>query len=189
MFDDEWYIETTGGSFSNINCLSNIFDLTKTKTTSIWDLYNTFGIEATKQFLIQELKTVMDGVDICHIKLLVERMTYSGTIEPITRYTMRNDESPLSRASFEESFETFLKAAKFKEVEPFTGVSASVIGGKKAEVGTYMCDILIDIEKLNIANLKTTEDNETYEDIANLKTTEDNETYYEDDGDDLVYVE
>ncbi len=31
----------------------------------------------------------MDGVDICHIKLLVERMTYSGTIEPITRYTMR----------------------------------------------------------------------------------------------------
>ncbi len=36
----------------------------------------------------------MDGVDICHIKLLVERMTYSGTIEPITRYTMRNDESP-----------------------------------------------------------------------------------------------
>ncbi len=46
-------------------------------------------------------------------------MTYSGTIEPITRYTMRNDESPLSRASFEESFETFLKAAKFKEVEPF----------------------------------------------------------------------
>ncbi len=25
--------------------------------------------------------------------------------------------------------------------------------------------------------------------IANLKTTEDNETYYEDDGDDLVYVE
>ncbi len=40
-----------------------------------------------------------------------------------------------------------------------------------------MCDILIDIEKLNIANLKTTEDNETYEDIANLKTTEDNETY------------
>ncbi len=31
-----------------------------------------------------------------------------------------------------------LKAAKFKEVEPFTGVSASVIGGKKAEVGTYI---------------------------------------------------
>ncbi len=30
---------------------------------------------------------------------------------------MRNaEESPLSRASFEESFETFLKAAKFKEL-------------------------------------------------------------------------
>jgi DNA-directed RNA polymerase subunit A" len=32
---------------------------------------------------------------------------------------MRGDESPLSRASFEESFETFMKAAKFLEVEPF----------------------------------------------------------------------
>lgn len=144
----EWYIETRGGTFNDINCLSDIFDLTKTKTTSVWDVYNTFGIEATKQFLIQELKTVMDGVDVCHIKLLVERMTYSGTIEPITRYTMRSDESPLSRASFEESFETFMKAAKYKEVEPFNGVSASVIGGKKAEIGTYMCDVYMDIDKL-----------------------------------------
>jgi DNA-directed RNA polymerase beta' subunit len=145
---DEWYIETRGGTFNDINCLSDIFDLTKTKTTSVWDVYNTFGIEATKQFLVQELKSVMDGVDICHIKLLVERMTYSGTIEPITRYTMRSDESPLSRASFEESFETFMKAAKYKEVEPFDGVSAAVMGGKKAEVGTYMCDIFMDIERL-----------------------------------------
>jgi DNA-directed RNA polymerase beta' subunit len=145
---DEWYIETRGGNLNSINCLSQIFDLRKTKTTSVWDIYNTFGIEATKQFLIQELKSVMDGVDICHIKLLVERMTYSGSIEPITRYTMRSDESPLSRASFEESFETFMKAAKYKEIEPFKGVSAAVIGGKKAEVGTYMCDIFMDIEKL-----------------------------------------
>jgi DNA-directed RNA polymerase beta' subunit len=90
----------------------------------------------------------MDGVDICHIKLLVERMTYSGTIEPITRYTMRNDKGPLHRASFEESFETFMKAGKYQEVEPFKGVSASVIGGKKAAVGTYMCDIFLDITKI-----------------------------------------
>ncbi len=103
--------------------LSNIFDLTKTKTTSIWDLYNTFGIEATKQFLIQELKTGHGWGRYLSYKLLVERMTYSGTIEPITRYTMRNDESPLSRASFEESFETFLKAAKLKKLNLSLGFS------------------------------------------------------------------
>jgi DNA-directed RNA polymerase beta' subunit len=167
---EEWFVETKGGNFNSINCLSDIFDLAKTKTTSMWDIYNTFGIEATKQFLIQELKAVMDGVDICHIKLLVERMTYAGTIKPITRYTMRNDESPLSRASFEESFETFIKASKYNEVEPFNGVSASVIGGKKAEVGTYMCDILVDLDKL----------------LGD--TSEEFDTIYEED-EELIYVD
>lgn len=145
---DEWYIETKGGTFSTINSLSHVFDLTKTKTTSVWDIYNTFGIEATKQFLIQELQHVMDGVNVCHIQLLVERMTFSGYIEPITRYTMRNDSSPLSRASFEESFETFMKSAKYNEVETFNSVSASVIGGKKPKVGTYFVDLFLDLDKL-----------------------------------------
>jgi hypothetical protein len=180
---DEWYIETRGGSLSNINCLSDIFDLTKTKTTSVWDIYNTFGIEATKQFLIQELKSVMDGVDICHIKLLVERMTYSGTIEPITRYTMRSDESPLSRASFEESFQTFLKSAKYNEEEPFDGVSAAVIGGKKAEVGTYMCNVFMDLNKLMEVD-NTCNDNK-FKAWEELEDT----IYEENEEDELVYVD
>lgn len=185
----EWYIETRGGTFSDINCLSDIFDLTKTKTTSVWDVYNTFGIEATKQFLIQELKTVMDGVDICHIKLLVERMTYSGIIEPITRYTMRSDESPLSRASFEESFETFMKAAKYKEVEPFNGVSAAVIGGKKAEIGTYMCDVYMDIDKLLEMNASVI--GSVIEDTIYGKPIKDwtSSPYEEDEEEELVYVD
>lgn len=146
--DDSWYLETRGGSIEQINTLSHIFDTTKTQTTSIWDVYHTLGIEATRRFLVKELRKVMDGVDVSHIKLLVERMTHSGTIEPITRYTMRHDKAPLHRASFEESFETFMKAGKFQEVEPFKGVSAAVIGGRKPMVGTYFCDVLVDLKKL-----------------------------------------
>lgn len=145
--NDFWYVETVGGLMEDVMKL-NYLDTKKTISSSVWDIYNTLGIEAVKFYLVSEFKRVMDGVDVCHIKLLVERMTYNGTISPITRYTMRNEEGPLCKASFEESMETFLKAAKFQEIDNFKGVSAAVIGGKKAKIGTFMCDILMDLNKI-----------------------------------------
>jgi len=124
-------------------------DFNTVYSANIWEIYNTLGIEAVKFYLIEELKMVMKGINICHIKLLVDRMTFTGTIKPITRYTMRNDEGPLGRASFEESMETFIRAAKYKEKDLLTGVSASVIVGKKPTVGSYSCDLLMNLAMLS----------------------------------------
>ena len=76
-------------------------------------------------------------------------MTYAGTISSISRYTLRKDESgPMSRASFEESVDNYLKSAFAGDVEKINGVSASIICGKRAKMGTGMVELKIDIRNL-----------------------------------------
>lgn len=137
-----WVIQTNGGTILEIaNIENNPFDMMTIYTNDIWDIYNTLGIEATRRFIVSELVSILPNIQICHVMLLADRMTYSGVIEPMTRYTMRKNETPLHRASFEESFETFLKAARLEEMDPLKGVSATIMTGKKAPIGTNSCDI------------------------------------------------
>jgi DNA-directed RNA polymerase beta' subunit len=91
----------------------------------------------------------MEGINMCHIKLLVEKMTFTGTISSISRYTLRKDESgPLSKASFEESVDHMVKSAFAGDVEKTRGVSASIICGKRASIGTGVVELKINSKKL-----------------------------------------
>lgn len=143
-----WFLETEWGSLKDVVRLENV-DCRRTTCNSAWDILELLGIEAAACFLNQELSKIVTGVDSCHIKLLVDRMTFSGTICSITRYTMRNEEGPMGKASFEESMETFIKAAKFSEKDKFTGVSAAVIGGKKPRIGTSFFDLRMNMKQIN----------------------------------------
>jgi DNA-directed RNA polymerase beta' subunit len=124
-------------------------DMTRTISNNLWDIYYTFGVEAARQYMIDEFSKIMEGINLCHVMLLVDKMTFSGVISSISRYTMRREDSgPFSRASFEETLDNFLKAGVFGQEEPTRGVSASIICGKRAPVGTGMCDLAMDIEKM-----------------------------------------
>jgi DNA-directed RNA polymerase beta' subunit len=124
-------------------------DETRTVSNNIWDIYHTLGIEAVRQYMIDEFSKIMDGINTCHVSLLVDKMTFTGTISSISRYTMRGEESgPFGKASFEETLDNFLKAGVFGQEEPTKGVSASIICGKRATVGTGLCELKMDINKL-----------------------------------------
>jgi intein/homing endonuclease len=124
-------------------------DMTRTISNNVWDIYYTFGVEAARQYMIDEFAKIMEGINFCHIMLLVDKMTFLGTISSISRYTMRTEESgPFGKASFEETLDNFLKAGVFGQEEQTRGVSASIICGKIAPIGTGMCDLAIDVAKL-----------------------------------------
>lgn len=146
--DDEWILETDGSNFKKL--LGNpIVNMTKVLSNNVWDIYETLGIEAARQFLLQEFESIMDGINICHVKLLVEKMTFIGSISSISRYTLRKDESgPLSKASFEESVEHMVKSAFAGDVEKTKGISASIICGKRASIGTGFVDLKINMKKI-----------------------------------------
>ncbi len=144
----EWFVETDGSNFKKL--LGHpIVDMKRLRSNNVWDILGTLGIEASRDFLLEEFQIVMEGINICHIKLLVDKMTYGGTISSITRYTLRKDEcGPLSKASFEESCDHFQKSAFAGDTERTRSVSAAIICGKRAQIGTGMMDLKIDTDKL-----------------------------------------
>ena len=149
---DEWIITTEGsnlyGLFSN-----PLIDKTKTMCNNMWEIYTIFGIEAARQFLIEEYMDVVssDGsfVNSSNVELLVDVMVYTGTIISISRYGQKKVGcGPMAKASFEESLENFLKAGINGEKETTDGVSASIMLGKMPKTGTGVFDLLVDIPKI-----------------------------------------
>lgn len=154
----EWIVETNGFCSNTISKQYSSFkrllahpdvDYTLTISNNVWDIYEVLDIEAARQFLIEEFMAIMEGINICHAMILVDRMTHNGTISSITRYTMKKEESgPFGKASFEETMDNFLNAAQEGDIEPTNGVSASIICGKRALIGTGMIKLSIDIPSL-----------------------------------------
>ena len=158
----EWIVETNGFCSKSISKQYSSFkrllahpdvDYTRTVSNNVWDIYDVLDIEAARQFLIEEFMSIMEGINTCHAMILVDRMTHNGTISSITRYTMKKEESgPMGKASFEETMDNFLNAAAEGDREPTEGVSASIICGKRASIGTGMIKLSIDISSLPFAN-------------------------------------
>jgi DNA-directed RNA polymerase II subunit RPB1 len=149
---DEWIITTEG---SNLYGLFNnpLIDKTKTMCNDMWEIYSIFGIEAVRQFLVEEYMDVVssDGtyVNPSNVELLVDIMVYTGTIISISRYGQKKVGcGPMAKASFEESLENFLKAGVNGEKESTNGVSASIMLGKMPNTGTGVFDMMIDVEKI-----------------------------------------
>lgn len=149
-----WYIQTEGGTLKDFYGLDDV-DIDNTTTNNVWDIYHTLGIEAAREFRIKEMVEIIGtGVDLSHIKLRADRLTFTGTIQSLTRYTMRG-EKPFSKVGFEEIMENFYKTARDSEVDDLVGVSASIMCGKRARVGTSMFDLSIDMNQvLNCDNIE-----------------------------------
>ena len=151
----EWYIETDGSNFRKL--LGHpLIDMTRLQSNNVWDIYESLGVEAARQFLIDEFLLLMEGINSCHVKLLVDKMTFCGNISSITRYTLRKDESgQMCRASFEESMDHYIKSSFNCEIEKTRGVSASIICGKRANIGTGFMELKVDMNMLPVNNRKS----------------------------------
>ena len=67
----------------------------------------------------------------------------------IFRHGINNDNiGPIAKASFEETPEMFLKAARHAEVDPMRGVSANVMCGQEGYFGTSAFQVVLDIDKI-----------------------------------------
>jgi DNA-directed RNA polymerase II subunit RPB1 len=102
--------------------------------------------------LVDELKKVIefDGtyVDYRHVALLVDTMTYKGSLMAITRHGInRTETGVLMRCSFEETVNVLTDAAIFAEVDHIKGVTEHIIMGKTAKIGTGSMDVLVDVDK------------------------------------------
>ena len=152
---EEWMVDTEGSNL--LELLSHPLIVNEeVMCNNMWEIYTVLGIEAAREFLIDEFMSVVssDGTFINerHVSLLVDIMTFAGTIHSISRYGMKKaNVGVLSKASFEESLDNFLKCAMQGETETTNGVSASIMCGKRANLGSGISKIIPDISQfLNV---------------------------------------
>jgi DNA-directed RNA polymerase II subunit RPB1 len=139
--NEEWMVETDGTALRSILVLPYV-DPFRTYSNDIWEIYDIYGIETTREYLIEELRALMPNIGLSHILLLVDRMTVNGKLRSMTRYTRRDENSSvLSKATFEETLGGLVKASLQGEADSITGVSASIICGKVCSIGTGMIDL------------------------------------------------
>ena len=150
---EEWFLDTSGSSLGQVLTIPGV-DTTRTYSNSFIEVFEVFGIEATRSALMRELTQVLafDGsyVNHRHLALLVDVMTSRGHLMAITRHGInRADTGALMRCSFEETVEILLEAAACGELDDCRGVSENVMLGQLAPLGTGEMDVFLDQKMLD----------------------------------------
>ena len=149
---DIWVLDTIGTNLLDVLGL-NFIDNTRTISNDIVEIYNVLGIEAARQSIYNELVEVVefDGtyINFHNYSVLVDRMTSTSKLISIFRHGINNDNiGPIAKASFEETPEMFLKAARHAELDTMRGISANVMCGQEGFFGTSAFQVVLDIDDM-----------------------------------------
>ena len=147
-----WVLDTVGTNLLDVLGLDFI-DNKRTMSNDIIEIYQVLGIEAARQAIYNELAEVIefDGtyINFHNYSVLVDRMTATSKLISIFRHGINNDNiGPIAKASFEETPEMFLKAARHAELDTFRGVSANVMCGQEGFFGTSAFQVVLDIDEM-----------------------------------------
>jgi DNA-directed RNA polymerase beta' subunit len=151
--EEIWVLDTIGTNLLDVLGLDYI-DYTRTVSNDIQEIYNVLGIEAARNSIYNELAEVIefDGtyVNAHHFMLLCDRMTYTQKMISIFRHGINNDDiGPIAKASFEETPEMFLRAARHAELDNMKGISSNVMCGQEGLFGTSAFQVVLDLNEMN----------------------------------------
>tara|TARA_B110001450_G_scaffold248266_1_gene264239 strand:- start:481 stop:4989 length:4509 start_codon:yes stop_codon:yes gene_type:complete len=149
---ETWVVDTVGTNLLDLLAL-DIIDSTRTFTNDIQEIYRVLGIEAARQAIFNEISEVIEFdstyINYHHLCLLCDRMTCNKNMTSVFRHGINNDNiGPIAKASFEETPEMFLKAARHAELDNMRGVSANVMCGQEGFFGTNAFQVVLDINKI-----------------------------------------
>ncbi len=138
--NNEYFIRA--GGFNIIGACSHAaVDPDRVYTNNIKEIERVYGIEAARSAIIKETSDVLEmqklSVDIRHIMLISDAMTYAGAIKAIGRHGLSGEKvGVLGRAAFEETIKHLINASAFSEEEKLIGVTENIIVGQTVPVGT-----------------------------------------------------
>ena len=155
-----WVLDTIGNNLLEVLSLDCI-DQTRTISNDIMEVYDVLGIEAAREIIYNEIADVLefDGsyLNYHHMALLCDRMTYNAKLVSIFRHGINNDNiGPIAKASFEETPEMFLRAARHAELDTMRGVSANIMCGQEGFVGTNVFQVVLNLKEM-ANSIKTSE--------------------------------
>jgi len=150
--EDIWVLDTVGSNLKKILAIDYI-DTKRTYSNDIQEVYKTLGIEAARQCIYNELAEAFSDttyINYHHMAMLCDRMCATKKMVSIFRHGINNDDiGPIAKASFEETPEMFLRAARHAELDLMTGVSSNIMCGQEGYFGTGSFQVLVNIDEMN----------------------------------------
>ncbi|XP_029165392.1 DNA-directed RNA polymerase I subunit RPA1 [Nylanderia fulva] len=142
----ETILKTDGLNIVEMFKYDNILNLNKLYSNDIYNISQTYGIEAANKVIVREVRDVfkMYGitVDFRHLSLIADYMTFDGTFQPLSRKGMENSASPLTQISFESSL-AFLKSATLQgKKDDILSPSSRLMLGQPCKSGTGAFSVL-----------------------------------------------
>lgn len=121
-------------------------EIYKIRSNDLMFIYHNLGIEAVRTYLMDSIPKILknEGIslNLAHIELIVDNITYKGEPQPNTRHGMDTKDSVLVRASFETAMNTFVDAALNRYTDNLKSISSAIILGNTSKIGSCFGDVL-----------------------------------------------
>ena len=131
----QWLIQTTGSNLSQVVGIPGV-DRNNVRTNNVFEIYETLGIEAARNALINELKSTLENqgleVDIRYLMLVSDLMCHKGYLQQIGRHGIAGTKDSV-----------LANAAKLGEIEELRGITENVIVGSQIPIGSGTVDIFM----------------------------------------------
>ncbi len=159
--EDEYVLVTDGSNLAQVLEVDGV-DPTRTISDNIKEIEQVLGIEAARQAIINEIMDVLENqgldVDVRHIMLLADAMTWTGEVRQVGRHGIAgNKPSVLARAAFEVTVKQLVDAAVQGEVDTLRGVTENIIVGQPIPLGTGMVLLVMNPQEF-VRRVKKTEE-------------------------------
>lgn len=144
--ENDWVIRTMGSNFAKIMTFNEI-DIKRSYTNNIHEMASVLGIEAGRNTIIRETKITMQqqglDIDVRHVLLVADMMTFTGEIKAIGRYGVAGMKSSiLTRAGFEETIKHLVRASVRQEEDKFDAIFDNVMVNQQVPIGTGMFELI-----------------------------------------------
>ncbi|CAN6220809.1 unnamed protein product [Urochloa humidicola] len=140
-------LQTSGVNFEVFWNLRKYINIDKITTNDIHAMLKTYGVEAARATIIQEVNNVFEPygikVDPRHLSMIADFMTFDGGYRPMNRLGIGQfSTSPFGKMTFETATKFIVEAATHGEADYLESPSASICLGKPAKVGTGIFELL-----------------------------------------------
>ncbi len=142
---EEYVLIAEGSNLLEVMKIPGV-DYRKVFTNNIKEVEEVLGIEAARTAIIREIMNVLEDqgldVDIRHVMLVADIMTWSGTVKQVGRHGVAGEKpSVLAKAAFEMTVQKLAEAAIAGEMDPLVGVTENVIIGQPIPLGTGIVEL------------------------------------------------
>ena len=119
-------------------------------SNDLHEVASVFGIEAARQFIINEIQEVLNtqglNIDKRHLKFIADAMTNTGEVKGVTRIgIIAQKSSILARATFETPTKQFVNATIKGNKDYLASVIENIILNQPVPIGTGLPGLLVKV--------------------------------------------